>query len=98
MEFAWDIPNITFKWLKHSNELKSNTIRRISFNDLWNISKTKSGKLIRGGVQIRKGVPTKNPKINKQRGGTIICNWEIHFGTELDSIINPRYLIAIVGK
>ena len=20
MEFAWDIPNVTFKWFKHSNE------------------------------------------------------------------------------
>ena len=23
MEFAWDIPNVTFKWFKHSNELKT---------------------------------------------------------------------------
>ena len=24
MEFAWDIPNVTFEWFKRSNELKSN--------------------------------------------------------------------------
>ena len=24
MEFAWGIPNVTFEWFKHSNELKSN--------------------------------------------------------------------------
>ena len=42
--------------------------RTICFNNLWNICKTISGKSISGGFQIRKGVSTKNSKINKGGG------------------------------
>ena len=43
------------------------------FNNLLNICKTKYGKLVSEGggggeCRIRKGGPTKNPKINKRRG------------------------------
>ena len=54
-------------------------------NNLWNICRTKSGKLISGGwgrgVQIRNGKSDKKSKINKRRG--------LLFGTEEYGLMDP---------
>ena len=57
--------------------------RTIGFNNLWNICKIKSGKIISGGEGGggggrggEEGVRQKNRKINKRRGG------DYYFGSE----------------
>ena len=74
MGSAWDIPNVTFEWFKHSNELKSNVsppasfVRTIRF---LTISESKISAKQNLRVQIRMwewgggggGGRQKNPKI-----------------------------------